>query len=1680
MKYLKLLFPLLLLSLSVQAQPALYGNEWIRYNQTYHKFKIAREGIFRISKPALDAAGVPGTVTGDQLMLFRDGQEVPVHVTTNGTFGAGDYLEFYGTKPNGILDAELYASPSIHPDDRISMFTDTASYFLTWNTSTPHSRFQSAPNNIPGAPPPPPASCFDVVGSYYTNTFIAGKNIDPNQTFPSSIFDNAEGFVEEQISSSGSVNYSLNTPNAVAGGTATFNTGVIRYAFNFGTNPFKININNQLVVNSSIDRDETKRFATTFSSSLLTANTTVQYVSTLTGANTDVFGVSFLEIKYPRNFDCSGLDFFSFSLAPSLASQYLEFQNFNHGGNPPRLYDLTNKKYYSGNIAVGGLTRFYIEPSVTDRELVLYATNSSSIANVFSSKNFQFTDYTSAAKEGNYLIITHPALEQITSGHNYIDDYKNYRSSVTGGSFSVQVVDVTELYDQFAYGQELHPLAIKHFLQYGYYEWTLKPVDVFLIGRGLLYQKIREYLLSPASHPYHIVPTYGDPGADVDFVNFLPGDHQSMNIARLSAWNPQEIGNYLDKVKAFEAAIVPAVQPTYETEFWKKKALHIVGGSDAAEQNFLLETMNIGKSVIEDTLMGAAVITVTKNTTNPIDPVGNKTIDSLINNGISLLSFHGHATPNGFDFNLNDPELYHSAPRLPVFLAMGCDVAQIFSLNGIKTLSERYINAGSGGAINIIAGNNLGYPSFHRPYLYSFYKSVGERNYGESVGDHHHFAYDSIMSNGPNDFYFTQLESMLLQGDPAIRVFPMPKPDYHIFSGSLSSIPFNVTTNLDSFGLRIVGYNLGKAIDDTVSVKVEHINPAGAVTTVKTFSFINLYNADTAVVQVPINKIADLGLNKYRVTIDDNNLFDEQSETNNTGTFELFIYSDNLVPVYPYEFSIVSQQGITLKASTLNPFKTMGRYRLQIDTTELFNSPVKQETTVSSPGGVIKWTPSISFADSTVYYWRAAFDSAVNGSFQWSYSSFIYLAGSSEGWNQSHYYQYLKDGFTSLDLNTSRQFRFPVANNILTVSNAVYSDIGTTPWNTADFIKVMLNGQDKQRFGCPPYGGTLQVMVFDSVTNAPRENLPGNGTGAYPVCFGTRNKYSFEFPVYTKQGRLDAMHFLNDSIPNGQYVVVRNVINDAAFTPTYATDWAADISDPDFGGTSLYLTLKAFGYNDIDSFYKKRVFVFVSKKGSSSFPVYQFLSQGSQDKIDEQNIVLPGLVSQGSLQSTVIGPAKDWKTLKWRVSATDNIANDSPYVRIIGVDTLGAELELFAGTVKDKNLNFIDAAQYPKLKLEWVSYDSINHSSPQLNYWRVLYDPVPEAALNAAAHYVFTDSLNVGQMGDFSVAIENLTKIPMDSMLVRYKVINENGASTTLASIRYKKLPGEDTLHANLSFDPSGFAGNNIFFVEANPDGDQPEQYHPNNLGYIPFRVITDQRNPLIDVTFDGVHILDRDIVSAKPFIKIALKDENRYLALDDTSLISVSLRYPGQLSTSVKIPFDGTICKFIPGQAGQNNEAIIEFRPTFLEDGIYELLVNGRDKTGNTSAKSDYQVSFEVINRSTITNVLNYPNPFSTSTAFVFTMTGSQVPSQFKIQIMTVTGKVVREITRQEIGPLHVGRNITEYKWDGKDEYGQVLGNGVYFYRVVTAIEGNSIEHRESGADKFYKKGWGKMYIMR
>ena len=331
----------------------------------------------------------------------------------------------------------------------------------------------------------------------------------------------------------------------------------------------------------------------------------------------------------------------------------------------------------------------------------------------------------------------------------------------------------------------------------------------------------------------------------------------------------------------------------------------------------------------------------------------------------------------------------------------------------------------------------------------------------------------------------------------------------------------------------------------------------------------------------------------------------------------------------------------------------------------------------------------------------------------------------------------------------------------------------------------------------------------------------------------------------------------------------------------------------------------------------------------------------------------------------------------------------------------------------------------------------------------------------------------------------------MDSLLVSYYILDQNQEKQFIPYERQDSLRVGDFLSDTVIFETTNLVGSNFFCLEVNPYvdlsltvTDQLELSHLNNILQIPFYVEAEDINPILDVTFNGVHILNEDIVAPTSEINISLNDENPFLILNsdaDTSLFGVYITDPEGITT--RIPFvdaqGNIIMNWIPGDENQNKFKILY--PAFFEqNGMYNLLVQGADKSGNESGDFEYNIDFEVIHESRITALMNYPNPFSTATKFVFTLTGDRTPDDLLIQIMTISGRVVREISESEIGPIQIGRNITSYSWGGRDQFGDLLANGVYLYRVKAKIDGQDIDLLKSGADQYFHKGLGKMYIIR
>ncbi len=118
--------------------------------------------------------------------------------------------------------------------------------------------------------------------------------------------------------------------------------------------------------------------------------------------------------------------------------------------------------------------------------------------------------------------------------------------------------------------------------------------------------------------------------------------------------------------------------------------------------------------------------------------------------------------------------------------------------------------------------------------------------------------------------------------------------------------------------------------------------------------------------------------------------------------------------------------------------------------------------------------------------------------------------------------------------------------------------------------------------------------------------------------------------------------------------------------------------------------------------------------------------------------------------------------------------------------------------------------------------------------------------------------------------------------------------------------------------------------------------------------------------------------------------------------------------------------------------------------DSLHTLAVSSADAAGNR-AEAEYQ--FYLSDDFRLEYIGNYPNPFQRETRFVFKLTG--VATRASIELFTISGRPIR--TLRVDGPII---DYNELMWDGRDQRGDLVANGVYFYRFVAHREGGQIEY--------------------
>ena len=1668
-----------------------YGNEWIDYSKPHFKINVSQEGIHRINSSTISQFGL-NFIDVDNFRIFRDGVEIPIYINT--TNNQANYIEFYAYPNDGKLDTKLYNDTAWQMHDRYSLFTDQAVYYLTWNNTGGNLRINDIANNLTNLPNPEPYF-FTKASRLFTGDFSIGKSNYLGLTaLYNSIFDIGEGFYSGSQFNNTSTNlsYNISTPNAISNIDANLYTVVVSWTS--GAHNFNIKSGNTTLSNHQFSDYDVVKTSNTIPANLIGTTTNVSFQAIPT-SGTNRNNPSLIEIEYARNFNFNNSSSFIFDIQGNNSTQYLEIVNLDEQNTFPILYDVTNGYRIKAIDVPGSSThRFLLPPAVGKRKLVLRADNSTTYTLINNLTQLNFVNFSDINNQGDYIILTHANF--INS--NEVNNYVTHRESFIGGNHDVVKVDIEQLYHQFGYGIDKHPQSIRNFVDYVVNNWT-DPKYLFIIGKGREYKDFRN---NTTVRDACLVPTFGNPGSDVLLAADTSSSTPKLAIGRLAASNTATINTYLQKIIQYDNEFYNYGDPnqTIAKKDFMKQIIHLGGGTDVSQQNLFKNYLNNYANTAGNTSWGAQTTSVFKNSSAPIQTLPSDLVRNRINDGVSLITFFGHSYAGGFDISFDDPENYTNTGKYPVFLANGCNSGIIH--NGSTSISERFVFQAQKGAIAYLSTTDLSSSSALNVYTSNFYKNLSSTNYATSLGQIIQQTIQdvedccSLSNDGIINLMVAQ--EMTLHGDPAIPFNQYQEPDYNIEAQNVFFTPNNVSTSIDSFTINLAVYNLGKAINDSFNIEVSRIYPDGSQDVI-TERFPAPYYRDTFSINFPVdgNSIG-LGLNKFNIYVDvDNEINPELSETNNylLNKIELFVGSDDIFPIYPYEFAIVPNQGVTLKASTGNPFEIEKNYVFQIDTSELFNSPLSQQT-VSSAGGVVQWQPSILMEDSLVYYWRVSSDSTYSGSYKWQTSSFIFLDGEYPGWNQSHFYQWQKDSYQNVYLDNDRDFKF------IDVPKEIYVKTAKYPLIDYEEIEWKMDGAQMHNWKMNNCGGGvgfssgISIAVINNITGLPVpiiNNSTNNSYGPYGNihCYGIEN--TITVANFNPRGNTPNNHptpgipwsnliidYLNN-VPNDFYVIIYSVNN-----PNYQ-NWSTTLIN--------YLNSLTCSVNNATN----GPMIFVYQKNNPSFTPIDNIGTSFND-IVTNTFQINGTWTDGNFKSTLIGPAIEWGSFHWDFTAKENPTQDIQSVDIYGVNS-GIEtlLTTVPQNILDTTINHIDANLYPYLRLQLNTNDAITRTPTQTKYWRVLYKKPPEAAINPNKYFsVSKDTVMQGENWIMSVAIENVTEEDMDSLTVKNSFMDASN-NLELTYLKNDSLKGFDTLHVSFNKNTlnANYLGTNTLTIEANPyEKDyQLEQFHFNNFANFSFEVIGDNINPLLDVSFDGIKILDGDLVSAKPEIVIQLKDENQFLALDDTSLINLYFRYLGPEGNSpeglTRINFSDINTQFIPANSTSKNEARVVLNSEFVNDGYYELLVKSKDKSGNTSSSTenrldgliyyDYKISFLVENQSRISNVLNYPNPFTTRTQFIFTLTGSEIPDYFEIQILNVRGTVVRQIKQDELGPIHIGLNKTEYWWDGTDEYGDALANGVYFYKVITSLNNEDIDHYGNNqVDKFFKKGIGKMVLIR
>lgn len=224
-------------------------------------------------------------------------------------------------------------------------------------------------------------------------------------------------------------------------------------------------------------------------------------------------------------------------------------------------------------------------------------------------------------------------------------------------------------------------------------------------------------------------------------------------------------------------------------------------------------------------------------------------------------------------------------------------------------------------------------------------------------------------------------------------------------------------------------------------------------------------------------------------------------------------------------------------------------------------------------------------------------------------------------------------------------------------------------------------------------------------------------------------------------------------------------------------------------------------------------------------------------------------------------------------------------------------------------------------------------------------------------------------------------------------------------------------------------------------------------IGGIDTNAVTDTTPPRVRLYMNDETFVNGGITNESPFFLAFLEDEHGINTASGIGHDIVAI-----LDGDESNPF--VLNDYYETELDDYTKGKIRYPFRNLALGLHTITFKAWDVYNNFITA---EIQFVVVGDDTVTltNVLNYPNPFVSYTQFWFTHNKPYEPLDVQVQIFTITGKVVKTINQSVTTDGFLSREIS---WDGKDDFGDKIGKGVYVYKltVKSTLTGEQTEKTE------------------